>query len=150
MHYTLETFSTFNDQDTNEPVTVRSGNDEWFVNFALKKSLEDPEALARQYRNLRLRQSTYFERASPDTPDEELYPLVRILRKISRREMWKNKLPAGKFIVNRSRPPIYGGDDLKIRESGSAKQGSSKKSKAGIKPRPKNQGRATRRLPSDQ
>ncbi|PIA14473.1 Pet127-domain-containing protein [Coemansia reversa NRRL 1564] len=117
IHYTLETFSTFNDQDTNEPVTLRSGNDEWFVNFALKKSLEDPETLAQQYRNLRLRQSTYFERASPDTPDEELYPLVRILRRISRREMWKNDLPAGKFIVNRSRPPIYGSDSLKIQKT---------------------------------
>ncbi|KAJ2083515.1 hypothetical protein H4R24_000788 [Coemansia sp. RSA 988] len=150
IHYTLETFSTFNDQDTNEPVTVRSGNDEWCVNFALKKSLDSPEALAQQYRNLRLRQSTYFERASPDTPDEELYPLVRILRKISRREMWKNKLPTGKFVVNRSRPPIYDSDNLKIREGGSANQDIVKKTKTEIKPRSKNQGRANRRQPSDQ
>ncbi|KAJ2904004.1 hypothetical protein GGI21_004356, partial [Coemansia aciculifera] len=105
--YTLETFSTLNDQDTGEPVTVKRKEDQWHINWKLTKSRQSQEDIVAQYRRLRLRQATYFERASPDTPDEELSPMLKILRRISRQNLWRNKPPTGKVVVNRSRSPIH-------------------------------------------
>ncbi|ORX73734.1 Pet127-domain-containing protein [Linderina pennispora] len=99
-------FSTVNNADTDEPVTVRSKDDEWFVNWRLTKSRDPQSDIQRHYRALRLKQATYFERAAPDTPEDELSPLVKILRRISRRNLWKNKTPKGKIVINRSRKPI--------------------------------------------
>ncbi|KAJ2317361.1 hypothetical protein GGI00_006796 [Coemansia sp. RSA 2681] len=105
--YTLQTFSTLNDQDTDEPVTVKRMEDEWHINWKLTKSRQSQEDIVSQYRRLRLRQATYFERAAPDTPDEELSPMLKILRRISRQNLWRNKPPTGKVVVNRSRSPIH-------------------------------------------
>ncbi|KAJ2824133.1 hypothetical protein GGI24_003491 [Coemansia furcata] len=105
--YTMETFSTLNNQDTDEPVTVKKKEDEWHINWKLTKSRMTQDDIVSQYRRLRLRQATYFERASPDTPDEELSPMIRILRRISRQNLWRNKPPTGKVVVNRSRLPIH-------------------------------------------
>ncbi|KAJ1960188.1 hypothetical protein GGI12_003937 [Dipsacomyces acuminosporus] len=106
LRYTLESFSTLNNQDTGEPVTVKTKDDEWHINWKLSKSRDPQIDTQRYYRNLRLKQATYFERATPDTPDEGLSPLVKILRRISRKNMWRNEIPKGKVVVNRSRKPI--------------------------------------------
>ncbi|KAJ1958837.1 hypothetical protein EC988_000056 [Linderina pennispora] len=106
LKYSMEAFSTVNNADTDEPVTVRSKDDEWFVNWRLTKSRDPQSDIQRHYRALRLKQATYFERAAPDTPEDELSPLVKILRRISRRNLWKNKTPKGKIVINRSRKPI--------------------------------------------
>ncbi|KAJ2684690.1 hypothetical protein IWW39_004757 [Coemansia spiralis] len=105
--YTMETFSTLNDQDTDEPITVKKKEDQWYINWKLTKSRLSQDDIVSQYRRLRLRQATYFERASPDTPDEELSPMIKILRRISRQNLWRNKPPTGRVIVNRSRLPIH-------------------------------------------
>ncbi|KAJ2884874.1 hypothetical protein H4R27_001779 [Coemansia aciculifera] len=105
--YTMQTFSTLNNQDTDEPVTVKKKEDQWHINWKLTKSRMSQDAIVSQYRRLRLRQATYFERASPDTPDEELSPMIKILRRISRQNLWRNKPPTGKVVVNRSRLPIH-------------------------------------------
>ncbi|KAJ2876094.1 hypothetical protein GGH93_001018 [Coemansia aciculifera] len=105
--YTMQTFSTLNNQDTDEPVTVKKKEDQWHINWKLTKSRMSQDATVSQYRRLRLRQATYFERASPDTPDEELSPMIKILRRISRQNLWRNKPPTGKVVVNRSRLPIH-------------------------------------------
>ncbi|KAJ1940767.1 hypothetical protein FBU59_003709, partial [Linderina macrospora] len=106
LKYSMEAFSTVNDADTDEPVTVRSKDDEWFINWRLTKSRDPQSDIQRHYRALRLKQATYFERAAPDTPEDELSPLVKILRRISRRNLWKNRTPNGKVVINRSRKPI--------------------------------------------
>ncbi|KAJ2095416.1 hypothetical protein GGI09_004881 [Coemansia sp. S100] len=105
--YTMQTFSTLNNQDTDEPVTVKKKEDQWHINWKLTKSRKSQDDIVSQYRRLRLRQATYFERASPDTPDEELSPMIKILRRISRQNLWRNKPPTGKVVVNRSRLPIH-------------------------------------------
>ncbi|KAJ2781360.1 hypothetical protein H4R18_002935 [Coemansia javaensis] len=107
LKYRMETFSTLNDQDTTDQVTLRDKGDKWFVNCSLQRVAESPEATAAKYRRLRLHQATYFERATPDTPDEDLSPMVRILRRISRKNMWRNEAPKGKVVVNRSRLPKH-------------------------------------------
>ncbi|KAI8324803.1 Pet127-domain-containing protein [Martensiomyces pterosporus] len=106
LRYTMEAFSTLNDQDTDQAVTVKTKDDEWLINWKLTKSRDPQSDTQRYYRNLRLKQATYFERAAPDTPDDELSPLVKILRRISRKNMWQNETPKGKVVVNRSRKPI--------------------------------------------
>ncbi|KAJ1646524.1 hypothetical protein J3B02_001100 [Coemansia erecta] len=105
MYYVVETFSTYMDQDTDSPVTVKNMDEEWYINWKLTKERLEPAEMARRYRRLRLRQATYFERASPDTPEEDLSPMIKILRRISRRDLWRNREPRGKVIVNRSRLP---------------------------------------------
>ncbi|KAJ1733486.1 hypothetical protein LPJ61_001528, partial [Coemansia biformis] len=107
LKYRMESFSTLNDQDTDEQVKVKDKGDKWFVNWTLRKSTSSPESIEQQYRRLRLRQATYFERAAPDTPDEDLSPMVKILRRISRRNMWRNEPPKGKVVVNHSRLPAH-------------------------------------------
>ncbi|KAJ2312633.1 hypothetical protein IWW54_001977 [Coemansia sp. RSA 2705] len=105
LHYTMDVFSTLNGQDTGEPVTLHDKSDTWTINWKLNKSTWQPDVAAERYKQLRLRQSTYFERAAPDTPDEELSPMVKILRRISRRDLWRNKPPKERIVVNRSRLP---------------------------------------------
>ncbi|KAJ2345833.1 hypothetical protein GGF43_005122, partial [Coemansia sp. RSA 2618] len=97
-HYQMDTFSTFNDNDTDGPVTLRDKTDEWWINWSLKKSTRSPDDIAHQYRRLRLQQSTFFERPSPDTPDEELEPMIKVLRRLSRRNMWMNKEPRERVV----------------------------------------------------
>ncbi|KAJ1722648.1 hypothetical protein LPJ53_002952 [Coemansia erecta] len=104
-HYTMDAFSTYNNMDTDEPVTVRNKDDVLFINWKLTKSRAPQESIMMRYKQLRLRQATYFERASPDTPEEELSPMIKILRNISRRNMWRNNTPRGKVVVNRSKRP---------------------------------------------
>ncbi|KAJ1666358.1 hypothetical protein IW140_001087 [Coemansia sp. RSA 1813] len=105
LHYTLETFSTINGQDTDSPVTVKTKKDEWFINWRLTKSHKDQDGLAARYRSLRLRQATFFERNAPDTPDDELPTMLKILRRISQKNMWRNKQPHGRVVVNRTPLP---------------------------------------------
>ncbi|KAJ2594613.1 hypothetical protein GGF39_004145, partial [Coemansia sp. RSA 1721] len=105
LHYVVEMFSTYMDQDTDSPVTVKNSDEEWYINWKLTKTRIEPDEMAKRYRSLRLRQATYFERASPDTPEEDLSPMIKILRRISRRDLWRNKEPKGKVVVNRSRLP---------------------------------------------
>ncbi|KAJ2378687.1 hypothetical protein GGI05_006699, partial [Coemansia sp. RSA 2603] len=106
-HYTMDTFSTYNNMDTDEPVTVKNRDDELYINWKLTKSRAPQEKIRLMYKQLRTRQATYFERASPDTPDEKLSPMIRILRNISRRNLWRNNMPRGKVVVNRSvRPTV--------------------------------------------
>ncbi|KAJ1819277.1 hypothetical protein LPJ56_003683, partial [Coemansia sp. RSA 2599] len=81
--------------------------------------------IASAYRRLRLRQATYFERASPDTPEEDLSPMIRILRRISRKDLWRNKEPKRKVIVNRSRLPSA--HTIRASAALGAKQGSEEK-----------------------
>ncbi|KAJ2770362.1 hypothetical protein IWQ56_002193, partial [Coemansia nantahalensis] len=121
LKYQVETFSTHRGQDTDEQVTVKDKDDEWFVNWCLRKSTNSPEETAGQYRRLRLRQATYFERPSPDTRDEDLSPMVRILRRISRRNMWRNKEPKEKCMVHYSRLPSH--PPKKTRSASKAKKG---------------------------
>ncbi|KAJ1857736.1 hypothetical protein LPJ73_002002 [Coemansia sp. RSA 2703] len=103
----MDTFSTYNNMDTDEPVTVKNRDDELYINWKLTKSRAPQEKIRLMYKQLRTRQATYFERASPDTPDEKLSPMIRILRNISRRNLWRNNMPRGKVVVNRSvRPTV--------------------------------------------
>ncbi|KAJ2851706.1 hypothetical protein IWW36_000851 [Coemansia brasiliensis] len=105
LNYKVVFFSTLNDQDTNEPVIIYDKTDKWSINWRLQKSKKSPEELITRYKNMRLRQATYFERPSPDTPENELQPLIRTLRAISRRNLWRNSIPEERIVVNRSRPP---------------------------------------------
>lgn len=105
LKYSLHVFSTVNGQDTDEQVTVKNKDEEWHINWKLTKSRTSEDNIVREYRRLRLRQATYFERATPDTPEEELSPMIKILRRISRQNMWRNDSPKGKIIVNRSHLP---------------------------------------------
>ncbi|KAJ2778627.1 hypothetical protein GGI15_004127 [Coemansia interrupta] len=104
-HYTMDAFSTYNNMDTDEPVTVRNKDEELYINWKLTKSRDTQESITTRYKQLRMRQATYFERAAPDTPEEELSPMIKILRNISRRNMWRNDMPRGKVVVNRSKRP---------------------------------------------
>ncbi|KAJ2576278.1 hypothetical protein GGH19_002308 [Coemansia sp. RSA 1807] len=106
-HYRMESFSTLNNQDTDDAITLRDQTDEWSINWSLKKSTAPPDELVRHYRQLRLKQSTFFERPSADTPEEELAPLVKVLRRLSRRNMWMNNTPRERVVVNKSRIPDY-------------------------------------------
>ncbi|KAJ2721713.1 hypothetical protein GGI07_003769 [Coemansia sp. Benny D115] len=106
MHYTLHAFSTYNGQDTDGPVTVKNRDEEWHINWKLTKSHKPQEEIALRYKRLRVQQATYFERASPDVPDEELSPMLKILRRISRQNKWRNAMPKGKVVVNHSKPPF--------------------------------------------
>ncbi|KAJ2557221.1 hypothetical protein EV175_001478 [Coemansia sp. RSA 1933] len=105
MHFTLETFSTIEGLDTGDPVTVKSKSDKWYVNWRLNRSHDSPDKLAARYRNLRLRQATYFERNAPDTPEQDLPFMLKMLRRISRRNMWRNARPKGRVVVNRTSIP---------------------------------------------
>ncbi|KAJ1898423.1 hypothetical protein LPJ66_002762 [Kickxella alabastrina] len=105
LKYTMQTFSTYNNQDTDGPVTVKNKDEHWYINWKLAKSHKSQDEVVARYRVLRHRQATYFERASPETPDEELSPMLKILRRISRKNLWRNELPVGKVVVNRSRIP---------------------------------------------
>ncbi|KAJ2304866.1 hypothetical protein IWW55_002225, partial [Coemansia sp. RSA 2706] len=100
LHYTMDVFSTLNGQDTGEPVTLHDKSDTWTINWKLNKSTWQPDVAAERYKQLRLRQSTYFERAAPDTPDEELSPMVKILRRISRKAMarYRADLPSKRIV----------------------------------------------------
>ncbi|KAJ1741501.1 hypothetical protein LPJ79_000756 [Coemansia sp. RSA 1821] len=106
LNYKVDFFSTLNDQDTNEPVTIRDKGDKWSINWCMQKTKKTPNELISRYKNMRLRQATYFERPSSDTPESELQPLIRTLRAISRRNLWRNDMPEERIRVNRSRPPI--------------------------------------------
>ncbi|KAJ1991838.1 hypothetical protein EDC05_003193 [Coemansia umbellata] len=106
LHYTVEAFSTVNNQDTDEPVTVRYKEDEWYINWKLTKSHMAQDRINAQYRRLRLRQATFFERPASDTPEEDLSPMLKILRRISRQNEWRNNPPKGRVVVNRSPLPV--------------------------------------------
>ncbi|KAJ2521211.1 hypothetical protein H4217_001547 [Coemansia sp. RSA 1939] len=105
-HFTLEMFSTVNGQDTDNSVTVKSKSDEWFINWRMTKSHKTQDELALAYRRLRLRQATYFERSAQDTPEKDLPFMLKMLRRISQRNMWRNEKPKGRVVVNRAIQPI--------------------------------------------
>ncbi|KAJ2667431.1 hypothetical protein IW148_000126 [Coemansia sp. RSA 1199] len=137
-HYRMESFSTLNNQDTDDAITLRDQTDEWSINWSLKKSTTPPDEMVRQYRQLRLKQSTFFERPSADTPEEELAPLVKVLRRLSRRNMWMNKTPRERVVVNKSRIPDYA--PLKHhRADRPAKSSSPKPRNRSPRPKPKTQ-----------
>lgn len=98
--YNVMSYSTVNGERTEEALSLSPrGDDQWVVHYSIAEVTAPADSIRNEFRSMRRKQAEYLSTA------EQEYPLLKIVRKISKRGLTEEtENEEGEVVVYQPRP----------------------------------------------